>query len=165
MKINKTKILIYALVIIITVPIIVFFVSPFSAIEIYRGEDEETVWVKIWGLPLKKEISGTNSYKAPQLEWSPGKSHLAFYDFVREEIYNKEWFLKIYRPRTFQVKTVFIGDWRTSVFKWLDDNTIRVYLSAGSGVKIYRDIDIDQAGPFVAVKHESPTYWSPEKTF
>lgn len=165
MKINKTKILICALIIIIIVPIVVFFVSPFSAIDVYRGRDEKTIWAQIWGLPLKKEISGTDSYKAPDIEWSPNKSHLAFYDFIREKIYNKEWFLKVYSPRTFQVKTVFIGDYRTSMFKWLDDSTIRVYVSAGSGVRIYRDIDIKEADPFIAAEHESPAYWVPEKTF
>lgn len=165
MKTGKVKILIYLLIIAITVPIIVFFVSPFLALEIYRGEDEKTVWVKIWGLPLKNEISGTDSYKDSGLEWSPNKSHLAFYDFVREKIYDKEWFLKVYNPRFFQVKTVFIGDYRTSAFKWLDDSTIRVYVSAGSGVRIYRDININEAGPFIAAEHESPAYWVPEKTF
>lgn len=165
MKADKVKILIYLLAVIIIVPIIVFLISPFLVLDIYRGRDEKTIWAQIWGLPLKKEISGTDSYKASDLEWSPNKSHLAFYDFVREKIYDKEWFLKIYSPRTFQVKTVFIGDWRTSAFKWLDDNTVRVYVSAGSGVRIYRDVNIKAAGPFIAAEHESPAYWVPEKTF
>lgn len=165
MEINKTKILIYALIILISVPVIVFFISPFSALEVYRGKDEKTVWVKIFGLPLKKEISGTDSYKAPDLQWSPNKSHLAFFDFIREKIYDKEWFLKIYSPRTFQVKTVFIGDSRTSRYKWIDNSTIRVYVSAGTGVRIFRDIDIGADEIFIADNYQSPAYWTPEKTF
>lgn len=165
MKIYKLKILIYSSIIIISVPIVVFFISPFSALEVYRGKDEQTIWVKIWGLPLKKEISGTDSYKAPDLRWSSDRLHLAFFDFVREEIYNKEWFLKVYSPRLFQVKTVFIGDWRTSRYKWIDNNTIRVYVSAGSGVRIFRDIDVNLSSTFIADDNMSPVYWIPEKTF
>ena len=165
MKVNKIKILICASIILISVPAVVFFISPFSALEVYRGKDEETVWVKLFGLPLKKEISGTDSYKAPDLQWSPDKLHLAFFDFVREKIYDKEWFLKVYSPRLFQVKTVFIGDYRTSRYKWIDNDTIRVYVSAGSGVRIYRDIDIGADKAFAAADYESPAYWTPEKTF
>lgn len=165
MRISKVKILSCALIVVTTVPIIVFLVSPFSVLDIYRGDDEKTIWAQIWGLPLKKEISGTDSYKAPDLQWSPDRLHLAFFDFVREEIYNKEWFLKVYSPRFFQVKTIFIGDWRTSRYKWLDNDTIRVYVSAGSGVRIFRGIDINITGPFIANDNMSPTYWIAEKTF
>ncbi|MBU4030643.1 hypothetical protein KJ756_00515 [Patescibacteria group bacterium] len=138
---------------------------PLSVIDIYRGEDEESIWVKTKFFPLKKEISGTSSYKPPNLQWSPDKNHLAFYDFIREEIFNKEWFLKIINPRTLGIKTIFIGDYKTSEYLWIDNKTIRVYVSAGSGVRIYRDIDIDIQEPFIAAEHPTPEYWTPEKTF
>jgi len=165
MKKKILKILTYAPILIFLIYAIVFFMFPLSVIDIYRGEDEESIWVKTKFFPLKKEISGTSSYKPPNLQWSPDKNHLAFYDFIREEIFNKEWFLKIINPRTLGIKTIFIGDYKTSEYLWIDNKTIRVYVSAGSGVRIYRDIDIDIQEPFIAAEHPTPEYWTPEKTF
>ncbi|MFH1048732.1 MAG: hypothetical protein V1732_03650 [Patescibacteria group bacterium] len=90
---------------------------------------------------------------------------MAFYDFTREEIFNKEWSLKVINPRIFEVKTIFIGDYKTSEYRWIDNETIRVYVSAGSGVRIYRDIDIDIREPFIAAEHTMSEYWTPEKIF
>lgn len=163
MKKNILKILVCAPISILLMYTLVFFLSPSSVIDVYRGEDEESIWLKIKFFPLKKEISGTSSYKPPDIQWSPDKNHLAFYDFIREEIFNKEWFLKIINPRTLGVKTIFIGDYKTSEYRWIDNKTIRVYVSAGSGVRIYRDIDINIREPFIAAEHTSSEYWTPEK--
>lgn len=163
MKKGILKILIIALVSIFLIYISVFFFSPSLIIDVYRGEDEKSIWMKTKFFPFKKEISGTDSYKAPDIQWSPGENHLAFYDFTREEIYNKEWSLKVINPRTLGVKTIFIGDYKTSEYQWIDDKIIRVYVSAGSGVRIYRDIDIDIREPFIAAEYISPEYWTPEK--
>lgn len=141
----------------------IFFIYPQAVIEIYRGADEKTIWAKMKHLQFKKEISGTNSYKFPDLQWSPDKKHLAFYDFTRKEIFKKEWELKIFNPRTFQTKVIFIGDYKTGKYRWIENNAIRAYEGGGSGVRIYRDISIDIAEPFIASDHMSPKYWTPEK--
>lgn len=165
MKNGILKILIIAFLSIFFIYISIFFFSPSSIVDIYRGGDEKSIWVKTKYFPFKKEISGTDSYKAPNIQWSPDKNYLVFLDFVREEIYNKEWFLKIINPRTLRVKTIFIGDYKTSEYYWIDNKTIRVYVSAGSGVRTYRDIDIDIREPFIAAEYTSPENWTPEKTF
>lgn len=144
---------------------LLFLFFPSSVVEIYRGEDEKTIWVKVKYLPIKKIISDTNKYKAPDVSWSPNKKLLAFGDLVRIETFNKEWALKIIHVRTFKIKTVFIGDYKTSEYKWIDNEIIRVYVSAGSGVRIYRDININTPKPFIAIDHMLPEYWTPEKTF
>ncbi len=144
---------------------LIFFLYPSSIIDIYRGGDEKSIWIKTKYFPLKKEISGTDSYKAPDIQWSPDKNYLAFYDFTREEIFSKEWSLKILNPRTLGIKNIFIGDYKTSGYRWIDNETIRVYVSAGSGVRIYRDIYINIREPFIAADHTSPEYWVPENTF
>jgi len=91
MKKNIFKILICAPTLVFLVYFLIFFLSPSSNIDIYRGEDEESIWIKTKFFPLKKEISGTDTYKAPDIQWSPDKNYLAFYDFTREEIFSKEW--------------------------------------------------------------------------
>lgn len=159
------KILLIALSVLITLSVAVFISPPTSFIDIYRGADETTVWAKLKFLPLKKEISGTDSYKFGDLKWSPDGKHLAYYDNTREEIYKKEWELKVFDPILFNTKTVFIGDWKTGEYKWIDNNTVRVYENAGTGVRIYRDININEKGPFVASDFMSPEYWTPEMAF
>lgn len=162
---NIFKISISILIIFALSYVSIFFLSPSTVINIYRGEDEKTIWVKTKLAPFKKEISGTDSYKFYDLEWSPNKKHLAFYDFTREEIFKKEWSLKIFDPRTFQTKIIFIGDDKTGEYRWIGNHTVRAYEGAGVGVRIYRDIDIDVATPFIASDHMTPEYWVPEKTF
>lgn len=162
---NIFKISISILIIFVLLYVSIFFLSPSTVINIYRGENEKTIWVKTKLAPFKKEISGTDSYKFFDLKWSPNKKHLAFYDFTREEIFEKEWSLKIFDPRIFKTKIIFIGDYKTGEYKWIDDKTIRVYVGAGSGVRIYRDLNIDTREPFIASDHMTPEYWVPEKTF
>jgi|GEM_PF-6885378 len=145
--------------------ILTFVFSPASFVDIYRGSDETSIWAKIKFLPFKKEISETDSYKFEDLKWSPDEKYLAFYDFTREEYNKKEWSLKIINPLTLAVKTIFIGDYKTGEYKWINNSIVRVYEGAGSGVRIYRDIDIGIDQPFIASDYMSPEYWTPEMTF
>lgn len=143
----------------------VWFFVPYKIIDIYRGQDERTIWAEIKFFGIQREISGTYSYKSPNVHWSPNKRYFSFSDFVREEIYDKEWFIKIVDLRTLKVKTIFIGINKTSMHQWIDNDTVRVYISAGTGVRIYRDIDINIAEPFIAINYMDPKYWVPEKTY
>ncbi len=136
---------------------------PEKVFEFYRGEDEISIWVKIKPFNVCKKISDTNTYKSPELELSPDKKHLAFYDMVREKIYDKEWFINVVDIRTLKKKVVFVGTHKTSFIKWIDNNTIRVYLSVGTGAIIHRDVDINSSEPFIAIDHMSPEYWTSEK--
>lgn len=64
-------------------------------------------------------------------------------------------------------REIYRGDVRTSSWEWLSNKNVRVYVSAGSGVRVYRDIDIEinNTEPFIASDHVSSEYWVPEKTF
>lgn len=57
-------------------------------------------------------------------------------------------------------KELYRGDYHTSHWEWLDDQTVRVYHSAGTGVETYRDIKINIPEPFIASTHMSPKYWT-----
>ncbi|KKQ27907.1 MAG: hypothetical protein US42_C0004G0046 [Candidatus Magasanikbacteria bacterium GW2011_GWC2_37_14] len=144
---------------------IVFSICPSLLVYIYRGDDEKTIWVETKYFPIKKNIFSTNYLIAPNVEWSPNGTYFSFYDYVRLEWATKEWALKIINARTFRIKTIFIGDYKTSEYKWIDNENVRVYEDAGSGVRIYRDININVPEPFIATDHASPEYWTPEKTF
>lgn len=142
-----------------------FFIRPSLLVNVYRGTDETTIWIEMKHLPVKRLISDTDNYKFSDIQWSPNKRMFAFYDFVRLEWVNKEWALKIVDARTLKIKTIFIGDYKTGQYRWIDNDNIRVYEGAGSGVRIYRNIDINIPEPFIAADHMSPEYWTPEKTF
>lgn len=60
-------------------------------------------------------------------------------------------------------KEIYRGDYHTSYWEWLDNQTTRVYRSAGTGVRIYRDININISEPFVAVEYLFPEFWTPVK--
>ncbi len=152
------KILIALVVFILTVSFIIFYFFPSLFIDFFISYDKKSIWVKTSPIIFSWEILDTSS-ESDDLSWSPDEKHLAYTDFVREVIYDKEYFIKIIDPKTLRVRTVFIGDYHTSHYRWLDNNTIRVYVSAGSGVRIYRDIDIHLKESFVAVYHLDPKYW------
>jgi N-acetylmuramoyl-L-alanine amidase len=61
-------------------------------------------------------------------------------------------------------REIYRGDVKTSSWEWLSNKNVRVYVSAGSGVRVYRDIEINSAEPFIASDHMTPEYWTPEKT-
>lgn len=60
-------------------------------------------------------------------------------------------------------KEIYRGDYHTSYWEWLDNQTVRVLRSAGTGVRIYRDININTSEPFIAKDHLSPEFWTPVK--
>ena len=145
--------------------VVIFFIDPSSLIYIYRGADEKTIWAESKHLPIKKIISDTSFFKAPNTEWSPDSKHFSFFDFVRLEWATKEWALKIVDTRFFTIKTIFVGDYKTSEYFWINNDTVRVYVSAGSGAVAYRDININIDKPIIKVDDWSSGDWTPEKTF
>ncbi len=140
-----------------------FIFYPKSMLYFYRGNDEKSIWVEIKPFGIQKKISQTNYYKSNDLKWAPDGKHLAFFDMTREKNYDKEWSLKIINPKTFQEKTIFIGTYKTSRYEWLSDNSIRVYIDAGTGVRVFRDIDINVQEPFVAINNVDSKFWTLEK--
>jgi hypothetical protein len=145
--------------IILAVFIISFYSNPYKFLYVYLGDDGSSVWAEGNPFSFRKEISGTRSPKSSDIKWSPDNNYVAFYDNVREASdMSREWFLKIFNPRTFSVRTIFIGPWVTGNYKWLDDNTVRAYAGACSGCKPYCDINIHRREPFVFGKDEDSEY-------
>lgn len=143
---------------VIAVIVITFYFYPSLFVNFYVSNNEESIWVITSPISFNWKILDTAS-ENNDLSWSPDKRHLVYTDFVREVVHDKEYFIKVIDVRMLKIRTVFIGTYHTSHYRWLDNNTIRVYVSAGSGVRIYRDIDIHLKEPFVAVEHQEPKYW------
>lgn len=157
------KIIIVLLCSIAAIIMVIFFVSfylnPFNSVYVYVGADNSSIWIEGNPLSFRKEVSRTKSYKSSNLEWSPNKNYVSFYDNVRETPdMTREWFLKIFNPRTFSVRTIFIGPWVTGDYKWLDDNTIRAYAGACSSCRQYCDINIHRREPLIFVEKGNSEY-------
>lgn len=138
-----------------------FYISPWELES--SGPREVFLGMKPFSMNIK--FTHTQNFKS-HLFWSPNKKYISFYERVMEPAenpYDREWALKVINPRNFKIKTIFIGDSQTGQYQWLDNDTIRAYINAGTGVKAYRDIDINIKEPFVVAEHKSPEFWVPVK--
>lgn len=141
----------------------IFWISPSSVLDFYINQQNDEIYLKIKPFNIIKQFTFTKNLKT-NLFLSPDKKFLAFYENIREpndKNFDKEWTLKIINLRTLKIKTIFIGNYHTSDYQWMDNKTIRVFVDAGTGVDIYRDIDINVKEPFIASEHMSPEFWTP----
>lgn len=146
------KLFIALLISIVTIIAITFYFYPSLFVDFYVSYDKNSIWVTTSPLAFSWKILDTSS-ENDDLSWSPDEKYLAYTDFVREVIYDKEYFIKIIDPRTLKTRTVFIGDYHTSHYRWLDNENIRVYVGGASSAIAYTDINIHTKEPFVTVDH------------
>lgn len=152
----------------VSIYVLVFFLRPSLVVDFYRSSNEHDIFVRVKPFGIEKEISGTPHYKANDGQWSPQKTYFAYFDNIQEyteQPFAREWALQVVDPRNFVNRTIFIGDYKISEYKWIDNNTVRVYVSAGSGVRIYRDMPATAKQAFVAADHLDSSFWIPERTF
>ncbi|KKS65742.1 MAG: hypothetical protein UV40_C0002G0017 [Parcubacteria group bacterium GW2011_GWA1_42_7] len=125
---------------------------------------EKDIEVILKPLGLTFRLTKTERYKS-SLHWSPDKKRLAFFEDIEDLTgkidYDKAWAINVIDARTLRLKKVFIGDYHASSYEWISDKIIRVFVSAGSGVRIFRDLDIGAKEPFIFVENSSPDLWSP----
>ncbi len=153
---------------------LVFFIQPSLVLDFYiyprdlEASGSREVFLRIRPLLIDIKLTYNRNFKSDNLNWSPNKKNIAFYERILEPAknpYDREWALKIINPRTFKIKTIFIGDNKIGGYQWLDDYTIRAYINPCAQVRAYRDISINISKPFVVAEHASPEFWIPEKTF
>lgn len=162
------KVILAVLVIFCAIWLTVFIMLPDNILDfsLAKTSENEELYVEI--NPFEWEIQLTNTQKLKSdLTWSPNNKYLAYFENVMEPSpnpnrpFDREWALKIIYPRTLQIKTILIGDSDTSNYEWINDKTIRIYISAGTGVRAYHDLSINQKEPWIIVDHASPEYWTP----
>lgn len=150
---------------------LIFFFQPSKILHFYISPQEfefsnqKEIFFEIKPFSIDIQLTDTQKHKS-HLTWSPNKKYLAFAERIMEPAENpfdREWAIKIINPKNFRIKTIFIGDDHTSEHQWLNDNTIRIYINAGTGVRAYRDIDINIPEPFIFAERKSPEFWTPIK--
>jgi len=161
------KVFLFIVIAIVLLPIITFLASPRQVIDFSDNPVDQKLYIDIsFGpietyLPLFKLGSITNNpYSYKFYRWSPDGNHFAYIADMpeSERTEEKDYKIIILNPRTFQRKTVLISDYKGS-YAWLDNDTIRYFRGAGTGVGVYRDIDINTKQPFIVADHRSPHGW------
>lgn len=97
--------------------------------------------------------------------FSPDKKLIAFVERVFEEYesdWDKYWALKIYNLETDEEKTLVVDDTRMSSYEWLDNNNLRVFHNAGTGVRVYLDVSVNRMSPLFTKDYEGPEIWTPD---
>jgi len=148
---------------------LVFLFAPSKILNFYINpeglKNEGEIFFEIRPLNIDIQLTNTQKHKS-HLSWSPNKEYVAFYERVMEPAKNpfdREWALKIINPKSFKIKTIFIGTSKTSEYQWINGEIIRVYINAGTGVGAFRDININVSEPFIMIEHYSPEFWTPVK--
>lgn len=162
------KVILAFLVIFCAIWLTVLFFQPSNILDFssVKTSENEELFVEINPFEWEIQLTNTNKIKS-DLSWSPNKKYLAYFENIMEpsadpdKPFDRKWALKIIYPRTLHIKTILIGDSDTSNYEWISDKIIRIYISAGTGVRAYHDLFINQKEPWIMVDHTSPEYWTP----
>lgn len=166
-KIFKT--LLFIVIGVIVLPIITFLINPRHIIDFSDNPVDQKLYADISFGPIETyfplfKIGSLTDYDLSYYFylWSPDGNHFAYIADLPESERTEERQLAtiILNPRTFQRKIVLISDYRGS-YAWLNNDTIRYFRGAGTGVGVYGDIDINIKQPFIVGEHESPDGWHP----
>ena len=104
--------------------------------------------------------------------FSPHKQQIAFFENVFAEYgtdYDRYYAITVFDLASQEERRIFIGTYKTSRFEWLDDETIRVFLNAGTGVRAYHDVAVQRAEPLVVKDYidrgEASSFWIPDQEY
>ena len=100
--------------------------------------------------------------------FSPDKKLIVFVERVFEEYgddWDRYWALKIYNLETDKEKTLIVDDSKMSSYEWLDNNNLRVFHSAGTGVRVYVDVSVHRTFPLFTKDYEGSEIWTPDMEY
>lgn len=100
--------------------------------------------------------------------FSPDRKYISFIKDVFEEYgrdWKKYWALIIFDPQTGKEKTLFVDDSRMSSYQWIDSEFIRVFHNAGTGVRVYLDVPINQESLIFTKDFEGSGSWLPDDLY
>jgi hypothetical protein len=116
------------------------------------------------------KVTGNQDFNGERshFTFSPNRKLIAFVQNVFDEYGNDwemYWALNIFDPETDEERTLVIDDTKMSSYEWLDNETIRVYHNAGTGVRVYLDVPLSRAQPLFTKDYEGPDIWTPDAEY
>lgn len=94
--------------------------------------------------------------------FSPDRKLISFVQNVFEEYgndWNRYWALKVLNLQTGQEKTLVVDDTRMSTYDWLDNEKLRVFHNAGTGLRVYLDVYVKKDQPLFTREYSGPDIW------
>ncbi len=156
----------FIIIALILLPMVTYIIEPRHIIDFSTNPVDQKLYADISFGPIETyfplfKIGFIAQYSRPHLFllWSPNGNHFAYMANLSESERTPEKYYAIIvlNPRTFQRKTVLITD--EGNFAWLDNDTIRYFRGAGTGVGVYRDININTKNPFIVANYNTPVGW------
>lgn len=111
-----------------------------------------------------QDFNGERSHFA----FSPNRKLVAFVQDVFDEYGNDwemYWALNIFNPETKEERVLVVDDTRMSPYEWLDNEIIRVYHNAGTGVRVYLDVSVNRGSPLFTKDYDGPDIWTPDAEY
>lgn len=84
--------------------------------------------------------------------FSPDQKQIAYIQNVFSEYgedYDRHYAVQIFDVVNRKEKRIFVGDYKIATVTWLSSSTLRIYRNAGTGVRGYHDLTINQAEPLI----------------
>lgn len=100
--------------------------------------------------------------------FSPDKKLIAFVQNVFEEYgsnWDRYWALKIFNPETDEEKILVVDDTRMSAYEWFNNNNLRVFHNAGTGVRVYLNVSVNKISPLFTKDYNGPEIWTPDMEY
>lgn len=101
-------------------------------------------------------------------DFSPDHRYISFVQNVFDEYgedWARYWAVVIFNPSIGGETTLFVDDMHLSSYQWLDNKTLRVFHSAGTEVRTYLDVFLDQAKPIFSKDFIGSGPWSPDEEY
>lgn len=121
--------------------------------------------------PLPRQSNDDIARREDNFTFSPDSKYIAFVQDVFDEYggdWDKYWAIKLLEIKTNKEKTIFVDDGKLSNYLWLNNNTMRVVQSGGTGVHMYRDITINQTKPLFYKDYkylDSTDFWQMDEIY
>lgn len=100
--------------------------------------------------------------------FSPDKKLISFVQNVFEEYgsnWSRYWALKVFNLQTGQEKTLVVDDTKMSTYDWLDNENLRVFHNAGTGLRVYLDVYVERDQPLFTREYSGPDIWSLDEEY
>lgn len=101
-------------------------------------------------------------------DFSPDHSYISFVQNVFDEYggdWARYWAVVVFSPFDGREAKLFVDDTHLSSYQWLDNKTLRVFHSAGTGVRVYLDVFLDQAKPIFSKDFIGSGPWLPDEEY
>lgn len=115
-------------------------------------------------------VTSNEDFHGERTNFTYSSNHklIAFVQDVFEEYgenFDKYWALIVFDPLTKNEKILLVDDVHMSAFTWLNDRTIRVYHNAGTGVRTYADVSINNAATIFTADLETKNFWHVDEKY